>query len=160
MSKNRFDPQHMSEEIAVMKAEMHFPEVQPSEDINNILAKISSIQHIKRLAPDELNEFALLISVYSLYITQEENRLKSKISWCESNIKYIVGRESKNVDGYFQEKDLFIRSTEETARKLGIVKSEAEVKLEQIKYVSNKLQHISEMLKNLSFEKRKVGRLQ
>src|SRR5262245_2229426 len=108
----------MSEEMEAMRSEIRFPNLKAPDNINDIINEISSMEKLRRLDPSTLNEYAVAISIYSLYLTHETNKLQAKVDWCESNIKHIVGLHIRSIDGYFNEKDCFIRANNDEATKL------------------------------------------
>lgn len=100
-------------------------------------------------------EYAVLLGNYSLYLTMQENRYTAFVGWCESNLKIIVGKNIQNVEGYFNEKDTFIRATETHAVELSDMKLIAQAKLDSIKWIAQKIQHMSSIIERLSNEKSK-----
>lgn len=159
MMDNRFDKNQAVDELNLFKAEIAYPELKPPENIQDILSSLLSLNKLKTFGPVELNEYSVLLSAYALFLTNQENKSKTEINWCESNIKHIVGRELINTDGYgFVEKDHRIRSTHDVAKKLEAKKLEAQLKIDYIQNMSLKLHHITETLKNLAYEKARQRR--
>jgi hypothetical protein len=147
------------QEIELFKAEIHFPQIKPISNIQEIFNKVSDLTFIKSLSSYELMEYNLQLNYYALYLLTQENRLKSYINWCESNIKYLVGKNLDQVTGYgFSEKETKIRSVEENAVALDIEILKSKAKLDTIYFMSQKIQSLSDCLKNLSFEKSKMYR--
>ena len=156
---NRFVADEFAERIETFKAEIFFPDFTPPDNIKDIIQNISKADVLKTLGPSDLNEYAVLLSSYSLFLTQEENRLNAYINWCESNIKFIVGKEVENAFGsFYQERDLWVRAHDANAINLGTAKLSAEVKLNSIKFIAQKVQYLSERLEGLSYAKSRAGR--
>jgi hypothetical protein len=153
--KNRFISDEFAEKLESFKAEIFFPNLTPPDNINQIIQKVSSANLIKTLSITDIAENMVLLSSYSLFLTKEENRLNAYINWCESNIKFIVGQQMNQISGYFQEKDLFIRSNDTNAIKLGELKLIAEVKLNSIKFIAQKISYLSDKLESFMFARKK-----
>ena len=141
--EQRLDTAEMAAILDSFKSDLKFPMVDPVNDMTEILTKINNRAFLKTLSPVETMEYAVLISNYSFYLTSQENRLIAFIGWAESNLKIIVGKNLRETEGYFNEKDLYIRSHEENAIKLCDMKLVAETKLNTIKWQSQKLQLLS-----------------
>lgn len=154
---NRFESDEVTERLESAKAEMFFPNIQPPKDIEDIINNMTRQGNIRAMGPQEVTEYAVVLSSYSLYLSIQENRYTSFINWCESNIKYIVGREINNIDislrGYFPTMDAWIRSNNPTAMELDNRKCTAQVKLDSIKFIAQRIQFLTDTLKNLSFQK-------
>lgn len=153
--KNRADAHEAASYIQSFKTDIGLPLVDPINEMTEILTKFNDRPYIKSLSPVELMEYSLLLGNYSLYLTMQENRLIAFINWCESNIKIIVGKNLNEVSGYFNEKDSYIRANEKTALELSDMKLVAQAKIDSIKWISTKIQHISDILDRLSHEKSK-----
>lgn len=157
--ENRFVADEFADRIETFKADIFFPDFTPPENIKEVIQNISKADVLKTLGPEDLNQHAVLLASYSLFLTQEENRLNSYINWCEANIKFIVGRELENAFGsYYQEKELWIRAHNVNAADLSTAKLSAQVKLDSIKYIAQKVQYLSERLEGLSYAKSRAGR--
>lgn len=157
---NRFDTDEMVSHINEFKEEINFPSVVSSVEIQEIINKLSDRNILRMMGPDELAEYGVVLNQYALFLTIQENRYKAYLHYCESNIKYIVGRELQNCNEYgFEAKNLQIRSTNTTAQELETQKITAEIKLEYIKNISFKIQSLTESIRNLVFEKHKSSNL-
>lgn len=155
---NRFDPKEIRAEIDKFKGSVWLPKLEAPENIESVLKELASYQTLRGLDPVKLNEYAVTIAVYSTYLTMEFNRYVTERNWCESNIEHIIGRELENVEGYgYQEKSHKIRSLHPEAIKLDEKKLLAQTKIDYISNVSQKLQFLCEMLKNLAYSKSKQG---
>lgn len=155
--KERLKTEEFAEQIETMKAEIYLPEFSPPENIQTIIKSLSSQEAISNLSVEEIAEYMVLIAKYSLDITLYENRLHSYHNWCESNLKYIVGKNLANVQAYsFAEKDHAIRSTEPHAVKLDNIKLSFQTRIDNIKYISQKLQLLYDALKNMQISKMKM----
>jgi hypothetical protein len=152
--QNRFLPDEFAERIESFKAELFWPDLTPPVEIEKILSICNSADSLKNLGAEDIAIYATVISSYAMYLTKEENRLQSYWNWCESNIKFIVGQKVEEAFGsFFQERDWYIRSHEQSAMKLGEVQLSAKVKLDSIRFIGQKLGHLSERLENLSYAK-------
>lgn len=149
----------IKQNIELFKAEAFFPDFKPSVDVQKFLQDIGDMKHLNRLTGGELLEYAVLLSHYSLSLTIQENRIKSHITWCETNLKQIVGRLLDQSFGFtFQEKDCYIRANEPRAVQLEEIKLQDQIKLDTIIFVSQKVHFLSEMVKSLALEKNKANR--
>lgn len=153
---NRFDPDDVKSQIEMMKAELFFPSLEPPQNIQVIMKQLSDLTVLKSLSPMDLSEYSVLLDHYGLFLTTQENRLKSYLNWCESNIKYIVGKNIDKSYGYgFNEKDAFIRSNDMTAHDLEFKKLGVQAKLDTIQFMSLKISRLSDTVHNLAVEKHK-----
>lgn len=153
------DFQQLAIEIEKFKSEIRLPNFQPPKDIQEVIQVCSDRQAINNMSPIHLQEMAVVLSSYALYLTYQENRILSYTNWCEANIKGIVGRELQNSSAYsFNEKDLSIRSNNEYCVELNGVKLENETKLLLIKNLSYKIMALSERIENLAKEKKFLNR--
>lgn len=153
------DEQDLSIEVEKFKSEIRFPNFQPSQNIQEIITVCSDKSLLTNMSHIQLQEMAIILAGYSLYLSVQENRINSYINWCEANIKGIVGRELQNSSAFsFQEKDLSIRMNNDHASKLESIKRDNEVKLGIIKNIGYKISFLSERLENLAREKRYSSR--
>jgi hypothetical protein len=152
--KDRFSAAEMSALLEVFKAEIHFPNLTPPSHIQEILDFVSDRTKLRTLSSIDLAENAVMLSCYSIYLLSQENRCRSYSDWCESNIKYIVGQKIREVSGYgFQEKDIQIRSNDDTACGLEKMKLIAQTKLNTIYLLSHKIQFLVKSIEQLCYEK-------
>ena len=156
--KNRLVTDEIEDRMATFKAEIYFPTFTPPKNIQDIITKTSDLNMLKNMTPMDLGESATLLASYSLYMATQENKLKSFVNWCESNIKYIVGLHVQDVQGYFTEKDLYIRAKVEKAAELEGRKQAAQVKLDSLYFLSKKIEVLSDSLRNLAFEKHRYAK--
>lgn len=155
----RLTEAEINTEVAQYHNKIKFPKMSPAAEIADILEKICSHKHLRSLGTIELSEYSVLLASYSLFLTKEEAELNSIVQWCESHIKHIVGRNIQEVQGYFNEKDHYIRSHDTNAMALDEKKSVAEAKLNSIRYISQKINYLSEVLNNLSREKNNMRKI-
>ncbi len=158
MTRSRFDHSEAAEQLELMKAEIHLPNLAPPEDIDQILKDLSNQEYIRSLDIATISDHMVLLAAYMLYLTIYENRITSYSNWCESNIKYIVGKNLADVPvNYFTEKDWYIRSHEDNAIKLESMKLTLQVKLDTLKNLGFRLNTIYDALKAMQSAKLKVG---
>lgn len=153
--KERTKPDEIAERLEVMKSEIFFPDLKPAKNISDIINILSNIESLRKLAPQDLAEYSVVLACYSMFLTTQENRISSYINWCESNLKYIVGKNLSQLTGYFEEKNLTIRSSEEHCVQLDKIKLEAQVKLDSIKFTSQRIEFLVQTLKSLMWEKKR-----
>lgn len=137
-------------EIEQQRSEMRYPSITAGSDIQDIITKVSALSTMATLDPVAINEYCVRLAAYSWYVTQECNKLQAKVNICESNIKSIVGKKIRDVDGWFNEKDLFIRQNDEECQKLENLKALTGVKLDTFKYISQKIDVLMQALTNLA----------
>lgn len=153
---NRFDADKVAEQLEGFKADIYWSNLTPPANIQNILRDVTDQSRLRAFDSETISEYAVLLGAYSAYLTGQENRLTSYVNWCETNIKYIVGKQLADAPGYgFSEKDCYIRANDANAAGLEVKKMQTQAKLDAIKYLSQKMAFLSESLKNLGFEKRK-----
>lgn len=156
----RYTEEETREELEKFKAEVFWPDLRPSLEIQAFVQNLSSTQFLRDLSVMDLQERCIQLAHYGLFLTTQENRLKSYISYCENNIKVIVGRLMQEAYGFsFQEKDLYIRTHDDNAQTLQNNKDHAQVKLEYIMFLSQKISVLIDTIKGLCFEKNRVNRL-
>ena len=153
--KERIKSEEIAERLEIMKSDIFFPDLKPNKNINEIINQISNIESLRKLAPRDIAEYSTILATYSLFLITQENRIQSYINWCESNLKYLVGKNLPQLTGYFEEKNLIIRSSEEHCINLDKIKLECQVKLDSIKMVSQKIEFLVQTLRNLMWEKKK-----
>lgn len=153
--KNRLDPKEAAIALQNYKTEIGFPLIDPINNMTEVLTKLNDKGFLRSLSPSEVLEYSLLLGNYSLYLTIQENRMTAFINWCENNLKIVVGKNLNEVSGYFNEKDCYIRANEKSAIELTDLKTVAQVKLDSIKWISPKIQYMSDVLSRLSNEKSK-----
>lgn len=152
--QNRLKPLEIRERLEIFKAEIRFPSIKPPDKISDILNKLIDISTLKVLTAEQLSEHMVLLAGYNLYLCEQENRLIATINWCESNIKYIIGKNVDQIEGFFTEKELKIRANEQNAQELEKIKLEMQVKLDSIKNLGFKIDFVTNNLKNLYYERR------
>lgn len=158
--ENIYDVDGLDDRSEVFKASLYLPKINPKLlDIDGIFNILQSPGKLKTLPPETIFEYCSALAAYSLYITEQENKYTMIINWCESNIKFIVGREADNWPGYFSEKDIMIRAHVPAAEKLGKQKMKAQANLDLLKNMSYKISYWTDVLKGLAIEKKKVNRL-
>lgn len=151
---NRLNLDEAKQNIEIFKSEIYFPSIKVNASIHDLIKDCESVNTLRGLSSEELLNMAVVLANYSLFLLTEENRLKSFRNWCESNIKYIVGQNLQNAPGYgFTEKDIYIRANDTIAQELDSQKLLIEAKLDIIHFLSQKIQNLSEILKNLAYEK-------
>lgn len=151
----------LAEVVTLFKAEIRYPDIKPSADVQRFLEQSSDLNFLKGLNSLELTEYAVVLANYSIFITTQENRLKTYINYLESQIKTIVGKNVSNAAGYgFAEKDCYIRANETHAIALEEMKIKEEVKLGHLYFLSQKLQFLAECLKNYAYEKSRMSRME
>lgn len=156
---NRLRPEEIQDRLVSFKSEIYFPEFRPPENIQDLVNKSSNINLLRAMTPMDLHESCVLLLSYSMYLTSQENSLKSFINWCESNLKYIVGGHLQDVQAYsFAEKDVSIRANVPQAAELETRKQAAQVKLDHLIFLSKKLEMLAESMRNLAYEKHKYAR--
>lgn len=156
--KNRFDHADAAEQLELMKAEIHLPNLAPPDGIDEIIKGLSNQEYIRSLDIATICDHMVLLASYMLFLTIYENRVASYFNWCESNIKYIVGKNLDQVPvNYFTEKDWYIRSHEDNAIKLEAMKLTLQVKLDTLKNLGFKLNTIYDALKAMQLAKLKIG---
>lgn len=152
---NRFSGEEVKEDLEFYKAEISFPEFQAP---SNIQEAINSLSNHRTLDPQTLHEKAIDFALYSLYLTQEENKLNALINWCNGNLRVIIGEEASNYPGtWYKEKEDIIIATHEMAKQLDSIRSLASVKLDTIRYMSQRMQILSEALKKFSYSKQRLN---
>lgn len=156
---NRLNMDEMGDKIQSFKTDINFPTIDPPNNITDIITKVSSGALIRNLSSMELMEYATILSSYSLYLSIQENRLDSLCGWCDSNIKFIVGKTVKDVEAYsFAEKDAYIRAHETNAVELHDQLLEHKAKKESIKFIAHKMHNLAEHLRGMASEKSKEKR--
>lgn len=155
---NRFDANEVRENLDIFKGEISLPKLESPDKIESILQDLSNHMALKRLDPIALNEYAVLLGIYSTYLTMEMNRYITQRNWCDANLQHIIGRELDNVEGYgYQEKSHKIVSLHPEASKLDEKKLLIQTKIDYISGIAQKLQFMCDMLKNLAYSKSKQG---
>ena len=134
------------------------PKAIPTEPIEDIVSKITSHRQLRALGTIELAEYGVLLSAYAYFLTQQEAALQSTVNWCENHIKLIVGKKVQEVNGYFSEKDVYIRANEPNAAALEEKKALAQAKLDTIKFLSQRLQYLCDTVKLLATEHSRTRR--
>lgn len=152
--KNRHDVAEFTTAVEIMKSNMNFPNIKPPKNIGAILDIVSDTDAIRKLSGEQVAEYSVVLSAYSLYLGMEENRYTTFLNWCEGNMAFIVGKFVQDVDGYgFNEKNAYIRANEEHAVELNAKKLMAETKLTTIKFLSGKMDILAKQLQSLAYEK-------
>ncbi len=152
--------QETKEDLELFKAEIFLPELKPSAEIQKFLENVPNSQYLRDLASMDLQEKQVQLAHYAAFLTSQENRMRSFINYCENNIKVIVGRMMQEAWGFtFAEKDLYVRTHDANAQELQAKKDKAQVKLDYINFMGQKIQNIADTLKGLCFEKNRVSRL-
>lgn len=156
---NRLDMEDMGDRIQSFKTDIRFPLIDPPDNITEIITKVSNGTTLKALSGIELQEYAIILSSYALYLSMQENQIEAKFNWAENNIKFIVGKNLQEVEGYgFNEKDSYIRANEPTAVTLHDKKLEFQAKKESIKFIAMKIHNLADHLRSLGLEKTKERR--
>lgn len=150
---SRFDSKIMSANIQLMKTEMKLPTIKPSNDIQSIIDNITNGK-MNGISAYDLYGYASKLSVYSLYIKGEINSLKSKLDWLEGNIKNIVGKNIRNVEGYgYNEKESFIRANDEIASELDAQSLATKAKINILWGIDEKIHYLSNIIQNVAKER-------
>lgn len=159
MEYNRFDRNQAIDDITLLNAEAAIPDITPDDNIQKIIRECSNINLLQKLDPVRLSEYATILACYVFYLNKIENELKYKISWFESNINHIIGKQLDNYDGYgFQEKSSKIKSNESQAKEYDTSRHRYQTQLEYLSNLTFSLRLIIESLKNLSMSKARQGR--
>lgn len=152
------DPAVPAAALESMRAEIMMPSISPPEGIEVFLASVGNQQFIQALTALEISEYMVILSGYMIYLAQYENKLQSYNNWCEKNIKFIVGRNLANTPySFFGEKEYYIRSNEENAQKLDKIQLGLQVRLDNLKNLSFRLNNLYDSLKVLQQTKMKIG---
>lgn len=150
---SRFDQKQMSADIQLMKTEMKIPIIKPSDDVQGIMNTIMN-NKLDGVGIHDLYNYSAKIAVYALYIKGEINSLRAKQDWLESNIKNIVGKNIRNVEGYgYNEKECYIRANDELASQLDEQLINNKAKLNVLYGTDEKLQYIANILQNIAKER-------
>lgn len=146
----------MGSKIQLFKTDINFPHIDPPKNITEIITKVSNYNIIQHMTSAELQEYAVILTCYSLYLSIQENSVEAQTNWAENNIKFIVGKNLESVNGYgFLEKDSYIRANEPLAVELHDKKLEFQAKKESIKFIAMKIYNLAEHLRSLGIEKAK-----
>ena len=150
---NRYDDEEMGLDIESMRSDIKYPNIKPPNNINKILEEVSNLEILRKLDPMSVMEYASIVAYYSLYLSGEINKLEAYAKWCESNIKFIIGKRCQDINGYFTEKESYIRAHDELASSLDEKRIKAQTKFETLKFMNQKMQFLSETLQSLAKEK-------
>ncbi len=156
--QNRLSSEEPAKQLDEMRAELMMPDISPPDGIDALLSNIGNQQFIQALGPMEIGEYMVMLSAYMFYLAQYENKIQSYSNWCESNIKYIIGKNLANTPStFFTEKDYYIRSNEPNAQKLDKIKLGLQVRLDNLKNLSFRLNNVYDAMKILQVTKMKIG---
>lgn len=154
--QSRLDISGMTSEMELLKAELYFPDTSPPQNIQEILTRCADSKYLQTVGAAELRENAIVLASYSLELAKQENRFVAFAGWCERNIQFIIG---KNLDQtpytFYTEKATYIRANEPHAADLDAKRNVALTKVEYLKFLSSKIQFLSECLDNAAFAKEK-----
>lgn len=156
---SRLDPKEISSEITSMKQEINFPVFTAKHSLAPLFENLLNSDFIQKMDGQTAQQYLLQISAYSLYVQIEQNKIRSYLNWCESNIKHIVGKELINVPRevgtYFTSQDVYIRANHKTANDLEEEKLKCQAKLDIIFDITKKMDFICDALKTIIYSKRK-----
>lgn len=147
---DRYSSKEMGDLIRSYKIEIGFPAIDTPKGVTEILAKVSNYSTLKVLTSVELIEYATVLQCYAFYLTCEEGRHKAYLNWLENNIAHIVGKNLNEVQGYWNEKNSYIRATEPLAAELGKYSLTAQAKLDSIAWSSQKIGAVAKQLETLA----------
>lgn len=159
---DRYNAVAAGEELEKFRSEIKYPNIQAPAEISRVIEETSNLAVLRKLDPASIYEYSTIISAYALYLSQEANRIEAKMKWLEANIKHIVGKNLTEVPSnitFFTEKDLYIRSNEKMAAELELKKLAQQTKYESIKFISQKMQFLSETLQGLARERSYARRM-
>lgn len=109
-----------------------------------------SKKQLESLTAEDCAVISAYLSLYALYIQKEHNRESAKVAWTESNLRWVIGREIANVQGYsFEERRLQVIQENIAALKLDQLRTLAQARVNELNYISTKIEYISKSLSNL-----------
>lgn len=136
--------------IKDFKLHIKFPDINIPEEIGEILNYTRA--QLKMRDKQDLSLDGIQLAQYSIYLKSEINKYQAIISWCNSNIDSIIGRELPNTQGYgYIEKSTLIKRNDATAFKLCGIKTLCECKLLSIDDMDKKFQFMIGCMKSLVY---------
>lgn len=157
MGLNRLDPDSLSLDMIDFKNKINYPDRIQSEDISDLINNLIKADGLRNMDIHTLNEYAMKMSAYALYVQVEKNKLKTKYDWYEANIKYIVGNNLPEAYGYgFVEKDHCIRSLNPSAQTMEEKKLLIQAKLNMLDGLAEKIHFIVNNIKSIVYSRGKV----
>jgi hypothetical protein len=108
---------------------------------------------MKNKDKEELSIDTARISQYALHLKIQTNKLEAILSWCDSNINSILGKELPNFQGWYQEKMLIVKASNQHIKELEVIRTSTQAQLNSIKDLDKKIEFYASTIKNLLFIK-------
>ncbi len=128
-----------------------FPDIKAPEEI--VLLLSMTREEMKNKDKEELSIDTARISQYALHLKIQTNKLEAILSWCDSNINSILGKELPNFQGWYQEKMLIVKASNQHIKELEVIRTSTQAQLNSIKDLDKKIEFYASTIKNLLFIK-------
>lgn len=114
------------------------------------------IAELKKMTSEECAEACVLLNNFSFHLSRILNREKSKLRWCNDKILKTIA--SKLGDyRYFSSEERIALSIKDDdyAKKIKSLASKIQARIDRIDYLPIRIENVSEVFSNLSYNKRK-----
>lgn len=118
---------------------------------NNEVEKILELplEEIRSLSAEDLSAYGYALARYSTFLQKENNRFSSKLKWANHNLLIIIGRNGhKYGDKWtkFEERKIMVINDNEAAQSLNKIVLEATLRLEELAFMSTRVNTMSNIL--------------
>jgi hypothetical protein len=122
---------------------------QYNEDVSKYL-NLSRVE-LAALGSEECSEIAFLLAKCSLHVQRSQNREQGRITWAGGAITELIAK--NNYAGFYD-----AIKNNDSAIKLIQIKNYAQQRMERLKYLSNSIKHMSDLLIELKKTKEREQR--
>jgi hypothetical protein len=154
---NRYSGSEFAENIQLFNANLHLPTIKPTDNIAQVISDLEDRDIVQSLTPDMIDEYIITLNMYSWFLQQESNKLRSKIVFYKSNLDNVVGKNlGETPYSFFTEKRLYIIANNDTAQNYDKHLLELESQLAIISMYDKQISNLCESLRNLRFSRKQV----
>lgn len=115
-----------------------------------------SLEEIKAMSAEELDEAAFDLGAYSLFLQKEINKHSTRVNWATANQKKIIAHECNNVRApSFEERKLIIIDSNEGAAKLELIRIESQAVVDRFSFINHRIDFLAERVSRLKDTKRR-----
>lgn len=154
--ENRYSGKEFADDLAMFQANVHLPTIRPG-DVATVLATLEQPNMMATMTPDMIAELVVQLNLYSWYLQQEINKLKSKLGFYKSNLDSIIGKNLGDTPySFFGEKKLYIIANNEKAQSYDKHILEIEGQLATVYMYDKQIANLTDSLKSLMYTRKQT----
>jgi hypothetical protein len=117
-----------------------------------------SREELNGMSVEDCGIYEFMLSRYAYYVQKTANRVSGKLKWAEHNLWIVIGKEASSYgNNYtkFEERQLMVKTNNSVAQELNKIILIEGAKLEELQFISGKINSMSKAMSSMRNSKRK-----